>query len=284
VLETSGLTKRYGGVSAVNGVDLTLHEGEILGLIGPNGAGKTTIFDLICGFTPSNGGRVVLEGTDVTSWSANQRAAAGLGRSFQDARLWASLTVREAIAVGLERQVEITAALPALLGMTVVADSERRVMADVDELISLMGLWAFRNKFISELSTGSRRIVEIAVILGHRPSVVLLDEPSSGIAQKETEALGPLLLRIREETGCALLVIEHDMPLICSVSERLIALELGSPIAEGTPAEVLANSRVIASYLGSDEATINRSGSASAAQPTAVAAAQAVAAPKGGSR
>src|SRR5206468_6158347 len=111
VLETTDLTKRYGGIAAVNAVDLQLHQGEILGLIGPNGAGKTTIFDLICGFTPSNSGRVHLLGHDVTDWSADRRAWAGLGRSFQDARLWPSLTVREAIAVGLERQIDVRAAL-----------------------------------------------------------------------------------------------------------------------------------------------------------------------------
>jgi branched-chain amino acid transport system ATP-binding protein len=130
----------------------------------------------------------------------------------------------------------------------------------VEDLVELMHLGAFRDKFVRELSTGSRRIVDLAMCIAHDPSVLLLDEPSSGIAQRETEALGPLLERIQRETNCALLVIEHDMPLITSVSDRIIALELGRPIAEGTPAEVIHDPMVIASYLGGDMAAISRSG------------------------
>ena len=250
VLETHNLSKHYGGVNAVNDVDLTVHEGEILGLIGPNGAGKTTIFDLICGHTPSNGGRVVLHGVDVSRWPAHQRAWGGLGRSFQDARLWPSLTVREAIAVGLERHVPVRAAVPALLGMTVVETSEKTVTARVDELIEMLGLQAFRNKFVAELSTGSRRIVEIAAILGHRPSVLILDEPSSGIAQKETEALGPLLKQAQAYLGCSMLIIEHDMPLITKLADHLVALDRGEVVTHGTPSEVLHHPIVVESYLG----------------------------------
>jgi branched-chain amino acid transport system ATP-binding protein len=123
-----------------------------------------------------------------------------------------------------------------------------------------MNLGAYRDKFVRELSTGTRRIVDLAMAIAHDPKVLLLDEPSSGIAQREAEALGPLLLRIRSETGCALLVIEHDMPLIKAVSNRIVALELGHPIAEGSPEEVVRDPRVVASYLGGDMAVINRSG------------------------
>jgi ABC-type branched-subunit amino acid transport system ATPase component len=253
VLHTNGLTKRYGGVLAVDDVDITVHEGEILGLIGPNGAGKTTIFDLICGFTPLNGGRVHLLGHDVTDWTADRRAAAGLGRSFQDARLWPSLTVREAIAVGLERHIDVRATLPALLGMPVVAESEQEVRDRVEELISVLGLGAFRDKFISELSTGSRRIVEIATILAHRPKVLILDEPSSGIAQKETEALGPLLKQAQAYLGCSMLVIEHDMPLITGLADHLVALDRGAVVTHGRPAAVLKHPDVVESYLGTSD-------------------------------
>ncbi len=134
----------------------------------------------------------------------------------------------------------------------------------------MMNLGAFRDKFVRELSTGSRRIVDLAMCIAHDPKVLLLDEPSSGIAQKETEALGPLLRTIQEETGCALLVIEHDMPLITGLSDRMIALELGAPIVEGTPTEVTTDPRVVSSYLGGDMATINRSGAgAAASEPVA---------------
>jgi branched-chain amino acid transport system ATP-binding protein len=139
-------------------------------------------------------------------------------------------------------------------------ESELAVADRVDELITLMGLEAFREKLVGELSTGSRRIVELACILAQDPAVVLLDEPSAGVAQRETEALGPLLRRVQAYTGCSMLVIEHDMPLIAAVSDEVIALELGGVIARGTPAEVLSHPRVVESYLGTDAAAIARSG------------------------
>jgi branched-chain amino acid transport system ATP-binding protein len=260
ILEVAGFTKRFGGITAVNDVTFTLHEGETLGLIGGNGAGKTTIFDLISGHLPNNGGRIVLRGIDVTEWPADRRAEIGLGRSFQDARIFPSLTVAENIALGLERHIEVRDHLSALLGLPAMQESEEDVAYTVDDLIELMNLGAFRDKFVAELSTGSRRIVDLAMAIAHDPAVLLLDEPSSGVAQKETEALGPLLKRIQRETGCALLVIEHDMPLITSVSDRLICLELGAVLSEGTPDEVISDPRVVSSYLGGDVDVINRSG------------------------
>ncbi|HVT76645.1 MAG TPA: MFS transporter [Acidimicrobiales bacterium] len=249
-LETVGITKRYGGIDAVRDVSLEVHEGQVVGLIGPNGAGKTTIFDLISGFTPMNGGRVMLHGEDVTDRSATQRAALGLGRSFQDARLWTSLTVSECLAVAFERHLEIRAALPAVFNLPIVDESEAETQRRVAELVEVLGLNAFRDKFIGELSTGSRRMVEIAAILAHRPSVLILDEPSSGIAQKETEGLGPLLREVQRHIGCSLLVIEHDMPLITGLADHLYALEEGQVIAFGTPNEVLHHPRVVEAYLG----------------------------------
>ena len=252
VLMTRGLSKHYGGVVAVDDVDIDLHDGEILGLIGPNGAGKTTIFDLISGFTPSDRGRIEFLGIEVTDWGASARAAAGLGRSFQDARLWQALTVREAIAVACERHTNVTSPVPAIFSTPLSKESEADVMRRVEELIELLSLQAFRDKFVSELSTGSRRIVEIAVILAHEPSVVILDEPSSGIAQKETEALGPLLRQIRDHLSCSMLVIEHDMPLITTLADRMLALDTGRVIVEGTPADVINHPAVVSSYLGAE--------------------------------
>ena len=250
VLETRQLSKRYGGVMAVSEVDIQLHDGEILGFVGANGAGKTTLFDLISGFSRNNGGRVIVKGVDVTDWPAWRRARLGLGRSFQDARLWPQLTVAETLAVALHEEAETNAALPAILGLPRVAESEAMVAERVDELVELMGLEAFRNKFIGELSTGSRRMVELACMLAHRPSVLLLDEPSSGIAQRETEALGPLIKRIRDELSCSVLVIEHDMPLLRSLADNLVALDLGCVIAHGDPETVLENPHVVSAYLG----------------------------------
>ena len=268
VLEVQNLTKRFGGITATNDVSFQLHEHEILGFIGPNGAGKTTLFDEISGFISLDGGRVFLGGEDVTELTPDGRARRGLGRSFQDARMFPALTVRENIAIALERQLEVRDPLAAALNLPVVADAERVVAEKVDELIELMGLEAFTDKFVSELSTGSRRIVDLACILAHEPSVILFDEPSSGIAQKETEALGPLLQRIRRTTGASLLVIEHDMPLITGISDRMIALELGTVVTDGPPEQVVNHPQVVASYLGTSEDVIARSGSRTVEQPT----------------
>jgi len=260
VLEVEGLTKRFGGITAVSDVTFALRQGEILGLIGPNGAGKTTIVDLISGLLPSDGGTVRLLGQEVSRWGPDRRAARGLGRSFQDARIFASLTVAENIAVGLERHIEVRDHLSSLLYLPAMQDSEADVMFTVNELIELLHLEAYRDKFVSELSTGSRRIVDLAMSIAHDPSVLILDEPSSGIAQRETEALGPLLESIKAETGCSMLVIEHDMPLITSISDEILALDLGSIVTRGTPDEVLNDPFVIESYLGTRGVATQRSG------------------------
>jgi ABC-type branched-subunit amino acid transport system ATPase component/predicted MFS family arabinose efflux permease len=260
VLDLHGVTKAYGGVRAVNDVSLELREGEILGIIGPNGAGKTTLFDLISGFVIPDSGSVLFDDYDVTNMAPDARARLGMGRSFQDARLFPALTVTKTIALALERKVQVRDPLAAALKLPVVAESEARIAERVDELIQLMRLEAFADKFVAELSTGSRRIVDLACILAHEPKVILFDEPSSGIAQRETEALGPLLVRIREATGASLLVIEHDMPLITGVADRMLALDLGAVVTTGRPDEVVNHPAVVAAYLGTTDAVINRSG------------------------
>ena len=265
-LSVSSLSHHFGGIAAVNDVSFTVHEGEILGLIGPNGAGKTTIFDLVSGHLPTQRGHIVLGGQDISSWAPERRAAAGLGRSFQDARIFPSLTVAENIALGLERHIEVRDHVSALFGTPAMRESEADVAFTVDDLVDLMGLGAFRDKFVAELSTGSRRIVDLAMSIAHDPKVLMLDEPSSGIAQRETEALGPLLRRIRDETNCAMLVIEHDMPLITSLSDSIVALDLGTVLVQGPPRRVLADERVITAYLGGDLTVIKRS-STRAGQP-----------------
>jgi branched-chain amino acid transport system ATP-binding protein len=270
VMSVNGLAKSFGGITAVNDVSFDLMPGEILGLIGPNGAGKTTIFDLISGLLSLDSGRIQFRGIDITKWGADRRATLGLGRSFQDARIFPSMTVAENIALGLERHIDVRDHLSPLLGLPAVFESEEDVAYTVDDLIELMSLGAYRDKFVAELSTGSRRIVDLAMSIAHDPTVLILDEPSSGIAQRETEALGPLLKRIQREAGCAMLIIEHDMPLITSVSDRMIALELGAIVTIGTPDEVISDPQVISSYLGGDIDVINRSGASSeSSQPAA---------------
>jgi ABC-type branched-subunit amino acid transport system ATPase component/predicted MFS family arabinose efflux permease len=263
-LIVTGVSKRFGGISALFDVSFSVAPGEILGFIGPNGAGKTTLFDVISGFTPAEAGSIAVnvDGTlhDVTRSSPQARARLGLGRSFQDGRLFPALTVAETIAVALDTQVDVRDPIAAALHLPAVIDSEAKVSTRVEELIELMGLGAFRDKFTRELSTGSRRIVDLACVLAHQPNVLLLDEPSSGIAQREAEALGPVLMRIRDDLGASVLVIEHDLPLLTSIADRMIALDLGMVIADGPSDEVVHDPRVVASYLGDDQAAISRSG------------------------
>jgi ABC-type branched-subunit amino acid transport system ATPase component/branched-subunit amino acid ABC-type transport system permease component len=259
-LEVEELAVSFGGVQAVRDVSFDVRQGQIVGIIGPNGAGKTTVLDLISGFVPPTSGRVAIAGQDVTALPPDARSVLGLGRSFQDARLFPAMTVRQTIATALERHVRVRDPIAPLVLSPAVSASERAVAQEVDDLVELMNLGAYADKFVGELSTGTRRVVDLACTLAHRPSVLLLDEPSSGIAQRETEALGPLLLDIRDKTGAALVVIEHDMPLICGVSDELIALELGAVIARGEPNEVINDPRVVEGYLGGTEEVIFRSG------------------------
>jgi branched-chain amino acid transport system ATP-binding protein len=259
-IEVDGLTRTFGGLTAVDDVSFVARPGEIVGIIGPNGAGKTTLFDLISGFVPADRGRVRLGDEDISGCSVAERAWRGLGRSFQDARLFPALTVEETLAVALERWIEVRDPINPALRLPAAFDSEQHVHERVDELIDLFGLEAFRSRFVRELSTGSRRVVDLACVAAHRPTVVLLDEPSSGIAQRETEALGPLLERLRDGLGAALVVVEHDVPLVTRVADRIVAMDQGAVIADGPPNEVLSDPQVVASYLGSDRHAIARSG------------------------
>jgi ABC-type branched-subunit amino acid transport system ATPase component/MFS family permease len=260
ILDVSNVSKAFGGVQAVNDVSFTLREGEALGLIGPNGAGKTTVFDLVSGYQIPDAGSIDYEGVDVTSMSADERARLGLIRRFQDARLFPSLSVYENILVSLERRAEVRSIFLTTMQVPQARQAERRLRRRAERLIELLELGAFRDKFVKELSTGLRRITDIACILATEPRLLLLDEPSTGIAQAESENLAPLLRRVRHETGCSLLVIEHDMPLISEVSDELLAMDQGRVVLRGTPDTVLNDERVISSYLGTSENVIERSG------------------------
>jgi ABC-type branched-subunit amino acid transport system permease subunit/ABC-type branched-subunit amino acid transport system ATPase component len=242
-IRARGVTVRFGGHVAVAGVDLHVSRSEIVGLIGTNGAGKTTLMNAIGGFVPSEG-TVELLGRPVDRMPAARRARLGLGRSWQGAELFADLTVRE--TVGL--------AVPG------VHPWSRTIRSEADEIVAYLGLGRFADAFVDELSTGTRRIVELACLMASGARVLCLDEPTAGIAQRETEAFGPLVLRIREELDASMLVIEHDMPLVLGISDRVYCLEGGSIIAHGSPEEVRADPLVIASYLGTDPGAIQRSG------------------------
>jgi ABC-type branched-subunit amino acid transport system ATPase component/predicted MFS family arabinose efflux permease len=269
VLDAADIHVQFGGVRALDGAGVTVDAGQIVGIIGPNGAGKTTLFDVISGFVKPIEGRVAIGGVDALPLRPDARARLGLARSFQNARLFPSMTVRENIAVALETQLAVRSTVLSAIWAPAVRRSERRIRRRVEYLIGLFGLEPFADKFVSELSTGTRRIVDIACITATEPKLLLLDEPSSGLAQAETEALGPVVRRLARDTGCGVLVIEHDLPLITSLADRLLAMELGRPIMEGLPEDVVSHPTVVEAYLGADPAVIERSGPLTAALQSA---------------
>jgi ABC-type branched-subunit amino acid transport system ATPase component len=256
-LSTTALSVHFGGIAAVNGVNLRADAGEVIGLIGTNGAGKSTLLNAIGGFVPSRGD-VSLLGRDISSLPSHQRARVGLGRTFQAATLFPELTVRETVQLALEAR-RATSFWGSLLNPFYSIPIERQKRAEAAELIDFLGLGRYADRFVAELSTGTRRIVELASVLAVAPQVICLDEPTAGVAQREAEAFGPLIKRVQQELDATLIVVEHDLPLILSISDRIYCMESGEVICEGPPDVVRADPRVVASYLGTDERAIQRS-------------------------
>jgi ABC-type branched-subunit amino acid transport system ATPase component/ABC-type branched-subunit amino acid transport system permease subunit len=256
-LKTQGVTVRFFGRIATDSVSITVSPGEIVGLIGTNGAGKTTFMNAVSGFLPSEG-KVEVFGTRVDHMAAHRRARLGVGRAFQNAKLFSSLTARETVMVALEARSR-SVLVPSLLYVPPSPMQEAHKRREADEIIDYLGLGRYADHALSDLSTGTRRIVELASLIALDSKLLLLDEPTAGVAQKETEAFGPLIRSIQHELGSSILIIEHDMPMVMSISDRIYCLEAGAVISEGTPSEVRNDPLVIASYLGTDERAINRS-------------------------
>jgi branched-chain amino acid transport system ATP-binding protein len=237
LLDVSGVTVRFGGITAVSNASISVDGASVTGLIGPNGAGKTTLFNVITGLQPPTAGRVRFKGRDVTRASVDRRAKMGMARTFQRLEAFGSLTVRENVQVARE----------------IFAGPSKwfRFTKDprIDELIELVGLQRYVDNRADSVPTGVARLVEIARALAIEPELLLLDEPSSGLDEAETESFGRLLQRLARE-GCAVLMVEHDMDLVMSVCEVIHVLEFGSVIATGTPAEIRSDRKVQAAYLG----------------------------------
>ena len=247
--EVRDLTIAFGGLVANSDVDLRVEKGEIVGLIGPNGAGKSTLFNAISGFIQPARGSVLFEGEDILSLLPYERAGQGIGRTFQSARLYPSLSVLENLLVAFHAHMRGGVVANAFR-LPRAAHAERRARERVDEVMQVVDLRPYAAKTVGALSFGTLRMTELACLLMLTPRMVLLDEPASGIAQRETEALAPLLRRIRDVLGATILLIEHDMPLVMSLSDRVYCLDLGRVIAEGTPDEIQRHPRVVEAYLG----------------------------------
>jgi ABC-type branched-subunit amino acid transport system ATPase component/ABC-type branched-subunit amino acid transport system permease subunit len=259
VLVAEGVRVRFGGVMALDGPDICVRAGEVVGLIGPNGAGKTTLMNVISGVLTPREGSVQVYGRELGDLPPDFRAAYGVARTFQDCLLFPGLTVTEAIQLAMDYRDKV-GLLSAMTSAPWAQVSEIVKRREAERIVDRFGLTPWANHLTSELSTGTRRICDLAVQVAAAPRLLLLDEPTAGVAQREAEAFGPLLRRIRDELDCAILIVEHDMPLLMGLCDRVYAMETGRVIAEGTPQEIRENPLVIESYLGSSEVAVRRSG------------------------
>ena len=249
LLDVRDVTVRFGGRLANQDVHIQVRRGEIVGLIGPNGAGKSTLMECVSGFQPVERGSIHFKGLDLLKFAPSDRAGLGIGRTLQSVRLFPYLSLVDNVRVALHRH-QHQHAIQAIFRLPSMREEERTVLARATELIATVGMAAFGEKLASELSYGTLRLLELACMLALEPELLLLDEPASGVSQKETEALGPLLRGIQQRTGASILLIEHDMPLVMGLCDRIYVLDAGTNLAEGTPAEITANPDVIEAYLG----------------------------------
>lgn len=249
VLATRGLAVRFGGLRAVDGVDLEAGQGEVLGVIGPNGAGKTTLFDAITGLVRPEAGRILLRGRDVTSRPAWRRAALGLGRTFQNLRLFEEMTVFQNVLAGRYRRSR-SSPLAQLVALPGAREEERAARELAAAEVEFLGLSGRADVPVKHLPYGHRRRVEIARALATEPSLLLLDEPAAGMNARESEELIALIGEIRDR-GVTVVLVEHHMRVVMAISDRIAVLHHGAVIADGAPREIRADERVVEAYLGS---------------------------------
>jgi len=249
LLEVVGLRKNFGGVRALEKLDLTIASGELVGLIGPNGSGKTTAFNLLTGVLRPSGGRIVFRGQDVTGNRPEQNARLGMARTFQNIRLFRDLPVIDNVAVGLHMR-HGAGFWPTMLRIPAAARSETVIRDRAREVLAVLDLGHRAGDLVADLPYGDQRKVEFARALATEPSLLLLDEPSAGMNPQETAELGATIARLHAQLGLTIVLVEHDMKMIMTHCQRILVMHQGQILAEGSPEQIQKDSRVIEAYLG----------------------------------
>jgi branched-chain amino acid transport system ATP-binding protein len=252
------LTKRFGGLVAINDFSMEIRSGEILGLIGPNGAGKTTLFNCINKFYDPEAGQILMEGKDLARVKPHQVAELGIGRTFQNIELFGNLTVRENLLIGQHRRIQ-SGFFSGAFSLKRYRKEEQEVQEKAEEVCANLGLSGIKNAPVSGLPLGTRKLVELARALVSQPKLLLLDEPVAGMNPTESDTLAKVIREVRQKLGITVFLIEHDMGLVMRICSRLYVIHYGSKIAEGTPEEIRNNPLVIEAYLGQEAGLVPES-------------------------